>query len=647
MFHLREFAYLAVTWTLLSAHPATAQSPAKPADAKAIAALIAQLGSENFQERQAATRSLEAIGRPALAALREAADKNADAEVSRRAKGLVEKIENGLEQLLEDYKSYGLPVPNKDTPLVRFASGGGGIYLGVKQPLTYSLGFLLRPATKKESPEILRGSLRYRLMSRPAVTHLDPTKATAKDIDAWVADAENDLFFLAIQSKARGWDSLARTFFDRRPKEREDQTPRGKLRFEAWHYWQFELTRPETDWPIASRYMHVLIAIDKDLNTPDKKALLKSLDAALVPSKAKPGSIEALIDSLVDVRSTDLRFNDTKSDPRYLRLVKVGFEAVPELIKHLNDDRLTRIYYPPAMMSSGNQARVRDLVGELIEGLAGGGLPPDWIEDMNPAQARAWWERAKKVGEEEHVVASVLTEIRRQPNEVLLWLVSKKYSRHLPKLYHTVLDKPPGHLSGALADAIVGSDLPRERMFDLLTYGARHENKEHRAGAFGAIERLDRELFVEVVTKLLDELPRTPKGTYWRCPEEKVVYLVLDTEDARVWKALDKAARRVDVGLRMQILKRVGSGGNTNEHRPERLAFLKAFLDDATLRDVDSDPDKYVAVPAGDGFSKIEVRNYAAMMIAQLLKLERTPLPTWDDTQWAQFRDEVRQALKR
>jgi hypothetical protein len=160
MLHLRDFACFAVAWMLLSAHPASAQAPAKPADAEAIAALIAQLGSADFQERRAATQSLEAIGRPALAALREAADKNANAEVTRRAKGLVEKIENGLEQLLEDYKSYGLPLPPKDAPLVRFESGGGGKVNGVVRPLEYSLGFLLKPETKRASPKVLLGTRR-------------------------------------------------------------------------------------------------------------------------------------------------------------------------------------------------------------------------------------------------------------------------------------------------------------------------------------------------------------------------------------------------------------------------------------------------------------------------------------------------------
>jgi hypothetical protein len=67
--HLLKFAWLTASCLILSSHSAAAQAPAKPADAEAIAALIAQLGDEDFQKRQDATRTLDAIGRPALAAL--------------------------------------------------------------------------------------------------------------------------------------------------------------------------------------------------------------------------------------------------------------------------------------------------------------------------------------------------------------------------------------------------------------------------------------------------------------------------------------------------------------------------------------------------------------------------------------------------
>jgi uncharacterized protein (TIGR03067 family) len=55
--------------------------------------LIQQLGSPDFAQREAATQRLKVLGEPALDALRKAASSD-DAEVRRRAKGLIEDIEN-------------------------------------------------------------------------------------------------------------------------------------------------------------------------------------------------------------------------------------------------------------------------------------------------------------------------------------------------------------------------------------------------------------------------------------------------------------------------------------------------------------------------------------------------------------------------
>jgi hypothetical protein len=61
-------------------------------EAERIDRLIRQLGSEKFEEREAAGKALEAIGTPALAALRQAAAGSADIEVRRRAGRLVEEV---------------------------------------------------------------------------------------------------------------------------------------------------------------------------------------------------------------------------------------------------------------------------------------------------------------------------------------------------------------------------------------------------------------------------------------------------------------------------------------------------------------------------------------------------------------------------
>src|SRR3954447_6210280 len=72
---------------------AVVPSPAAgPAEASRVAQLIEQLGSASFAERERATEELDAVGVPALEALRKAAASD-DPEVRRRAGELLRKVE--------------------------------------------------------------------------------------------------------------------------------------------------------------------------------------------------------------------------------------------------------------------------------------------------------------------------------------------------------------------------------------------------------------------------------------------------------------------------------------------------------------------------------------------------------------------------
>jgi hypothetical protein len=62
-------------------------------DASRIDQLIQQLGSEFYAEREAATKALDRVGVPALGALYKASESSSDAEISRRAQGLLKRIE--------------------------------------------------------------------------------------------------------------------------------------------------------------------------------------------------------------------------------------------------------------------------------------------------------------------------------------------------------------------------------------------------------------------------------------------------------------------------------------------------------------------------------------------------------------------------
>jgi HEAT repeat protein len=84
-----------LTVTLLALLPwgtgLDAAPPAGGPNAADVARLVRQLGSEQYAEREAASKALGAIGEPALAALNEAALSD-DLEVRRRAERLLEAL---------------------------------------------------------------------------------------------------------------------------------------------------------------------------------------------------------------------------------------------------------------------------------------------------------------------------------------------------------------------------------------------------------------------------------------------------------------------------------------------------------------------------------------------------------------------------
>jgi sugar lactone lactonase YvrE len=94
----------------------------KQADAAAIARLVRQLGSDEFAEREAASRALEAIGEPALEALQTAAEDDQDPEIRRRANAVVRVVEA---RLLRERQVYCLKGHTGYVETVAFSPDGG------------------------------------------------------------------------------------------------------------------------------------------------------------------------------------------------------------------------------------------------------------------------------------------------------------------------------------------------------------------------------------------------------------------------------------------------------------------------------------------------------------------------------------------
>ena len=79
---------------LAAAARADERKTAAPADPAKIAELIRQLESDKYDDRQDATRQLDEIGKPALEALKKAADNGATLDLRTRAERLIASIED-------------------------------------------------------------------------------------------------------------------------------------------------------------------------------------------------------------------------------------------------------------------------------------------------------------------------------------------------------------------------------------------------------------------------------------------------------------------------------------------------------------------------------------------------------------------------
>jgi hypothetical protein len=88
-----------------------------PEEAARIARLVGRLGSGSFRERQEATRALDAVGGPALDALR-VAERSPDPEVRRRARDLIRRIER-REETTRVLSPQRVRLVYKDAPLAQ------------------------------------------------------------------------------------------------------------------------------------------------------------------------------------------------------------------------------------------------------------------------------------------------------------------------------------------------------------------------------------------------------------------------------------------------------------------------------------------------------------------------------------------------
>jgi hypothetical protein len=136
-----------------------------------------------------------------------------------------------LDQLLEAYKAYGLPLPPKDAPLVRYEVVIEESENGKKPPPRHYLAFLIKAESKDGEPELLSGLWRWSGDMYTKREVVEPTRALLRIVNP---NLDGDLL-LAIQCHSRGWHELAPGLLESYVKEWIKNEPKIELALgRAW-----------------------------------------------------------------------------------------------------------------------------------------------------------------------------------------------------------------------------------------------------------------------------------------------------------------------------------------------------------------------------------------------------------------------------
>ena len=520
---------LAVTLLIWPVSSASAQPKANRAESETIDRLIGQLGSPSFFDREAASQALQKIGTKALEPLRAVAKNRPTLEVRRRAATLVEQIENSLETLLEASREFGLPLPPARARLVRFGWGNSNLGTGGNWDNTPLLGFVLRGGKEGELPLLLVGTEEYvrpiemeKYSGKLQLFDVDPKAALPNQVyDLWqyqvhgVSSWGRSAFEInaglatAIQCKAQGFDVLAQVLWNRCATGEAGHhnsifyhppnlPPRQALAQLAWVHIGNELAMPKSDRAVAVTKIKALMKAEPFIASDQNKEVLHSLELAIVPSKAQFGTAERLIDDLVDLSGPWTNAGVREADPHYRRVSDLGFAAVPTLIEHLDDQRLTRLAYPGFGNSPPRISKIGELVHSVLYGIAGFDVIRQWRHGSadpigEKEDARKWFVQAQQAGEEAYYVKHLFPSNPKDErfNDCMLNLIAVKYPKQLPAIYRKILDTHSQLTSWPVAEALAESSFPTAEKMSHLTYATKNAKKDHREAALWFLKKLE------------------------------------------------------------------------------------------------------------------------------------------------------------
>jgi hypothetical protein len=579
-----------------------------------------------------------------------------------------------LETLWKDYQAYGLPVPSAEAEL-GLLPGPETRGTGADAERDYYLVFRVKKADQHGLPVYWIGCEEG---PRWPTFEIRPTNAAKVNLKETVP-IPNEGFSeqhpgfqtypdlaLAVQCHARGWDDLANALLERskkrekanpfkmsKPRPHDDQTALAEL---AWNYNCNRFAREKGDRrPLVAR-LKQLLATPHHIDTKARRNIVADMEKTLERVKTTPGSPEAALEGLLDLtvdqdewqgtNRDDFR-NNAADDPNYKKLLDLGMDAVPLLMRHLDDFRMTRQMWESGLRSYSWHMRVADVVAQLLDGLVDEQFAYDFLEtegrgiQLDRNHVAAWWKEAS--GQQE--LAYLLKHLERKDeygrmvgNPSVLNALGARYPAELEKQFEQRLKA--NKMGNNWFEALAASNMSVATKSRLLLAAATRTDECHQILGLRQLAKMKQLDTAKLLIAALERQPKTPEVCYCESNIGNLTQIAMEIDDEQLWETLAKTAKRVDIGQRFEMFDAIGRC-KRNGHEKHAISFLKSWLDDAEIRD-ESSSFLFRGTFAGFQFGRIAVRDFAAIQLAYLLDLESEPNSHWKEEDWAKLRELVK-----
>lgn len=525
------------------------------------------------------------------------------------------KVDATLDELLQIYRQFNLPLPSKEAKLVWIGPEGAYAYHseeGKEGGEIFYLGYREQDGTVWVGTRNVVPEREF----QGKVVEIAPELNYARKVywDAHAFEFEQNLpIAAAIQAHARGDRVFAQALLARGMVKRgigpftsplsQPQEASAKERVAYLALTHFAGLLPKQDADRREIYENLRRVYASGLVRQETRLfgtvpLLESLRLSLRPIRGVPGTIERAVDELVYCSAAEGMLDLSKKDDPFVEAVKAyGLAAVPALARHVEDHRLTWSLFYGVNNAHTHLIEVKRIVRRILAQLSEGRLKAH--ENWNEKEILGWF-RAKEAGQEADYFLKMAfrrpadtvygygPEAKTLPDEPD-WRATGVLMDHFPEKLPAVLTVMardwPGAYPNMAAAKLDASALPASTKRNTFTEIARNGTMQHQFHALTYLHKYDLQTFEQLLIPAVASIPLQLEPLRYFSFFNDIVEALILSSNSKIWNDLSGKLAAATPLMRSVVLSDFWRNGTWKQPKDffPVIRFLVGFVNDPEM----------------------------------------------------------------